>query len=824
MIMIVYELKSCLRGTSPIIGGLLLVVITVILAYSVITFGTSLWKEEEKIYAMLALEVYGNKIVIEHLGGDPILSAFDPEDWWDLNWKYRRAINITEKSGSTLNNYKVGIFIPYDSDMKPDFSDLRFTDSNGNKLRYWIQTRVENEYAYVWVEVPQIPANGNTTIYVYYGNPNAVDESDPSVMPNFIFYDDFSSDPNSNGKWRVYRYNGSPSSEFYWDGEKVYLTTAERDRGSFAFMNVDPSYIANGFVVEFDYKIWGGTGADGLSFGFYKNEDPYLTSNGCSAGGSLALMGRNGGQSEGYAVEFDCYNNSGTDPSADHIAIMNTYTDPDPGANGAEHYETYYTGKVEDGLWHHVKIMVDPSTDRVKVYLDGDLIINTTPFDINTTYGGLGFGGSTGGLTNYHVIDNVALRAYFEEPEYEIGEEEVRPVSEPSSTWKVIVPINITERSGWDLYDYQVYLGKIDYDSEMNPDFSDLRFIDENGNELPYWIEYKVDGQFAVVWVKVPFIPANGNTTIYMLYGNPTAESKSNPRETMLIYEDMSVQPSGLYGTAYYDSQNKWVVLTEAVNNQKGMIVYSINPGVGFYAKVVFWAGNGNGADAVWFGVYDNDIDTLQEDIVSGGYHFTFDEYQDRIAFTKSTDGNGASIAEYSKNDIDDGQWHTGEIWFYKNKTDGKCYATIAYDGENVITNAVDDDPQPLTGAFTTIGARTGGSNNEHRVKFIMMRKYVYPEPEVKIGNKSVTPLFTTRDWINMVVKLNGKPIGINQEHPRMKILDAKLNGQRLVPGKIYDLYPGDRLEITLYEELRHGDRVMVIYKPTRQILAVKEI
>ena len=59
MIMIVYELKSCLRGTSPIIGGLLLVVITVILAYSVITFGTSLWKEEEKIYAMLALEVYG---------------------------------------------------------------------------------------------------------------------------------------------------------------------------------------------------------------------------------------------------------------------------------------------------------------------------------------------------------------------------------------------------------------------------------------------------------------------------------------------------------------------------------------------------------------------------------------------------------------------------------------------------------------------------------------------------------------------------------------------------------------------------------------------
>jgi len=823
MIIMIYMRNR--SGISPIVGVLILIVVTLITGYVVVNFGTSIWKGEKKINVMLDVQAYENKIVIKHLGGDPITMAFDPSDWWNFYWKFRRPITIEndENVEIELTNYQVGIFIPYDSDMNPDFSDLRFVDEDGYELPYWIMKKVDGEWAYVWVKVPKIPANGKTTIYVYYGNPSAKDESDPSKF-SFKFYDDFSSDPTS--RWNVYRYAKDPNTEFYWDGDVVYLTKAVNHKGSFAFVKNPNFDVSNGFVAEFDFKCGGGTGADGIAFGFYKNEEPYKTAGGCSDGGSLALMNSLWQRSEGYAVEFDSYNNSGTDPSSAHIAIINTYTDPDPGANGAKHYYKYYTSAVEDGHWHHVKIVVDPNLDLIRVYLDGEKIIDeTVPFDISTKFTGIGIGGATGGLNNNHVIDNFILRPYIAEPECKIGDEEIRPTSQPVTTWRFEVPIKITERSGNNLYDYQVSM-TVKYNKNMKPDFSDLRFIDENGNELSYWIETKKDGDYAYVWVKVPFIPANGNTTIYMLYGNPSAESKSNPKETMLIYEDMSTPPSGgLVGSAYYDADNGWVRLTEAKNGQKGMIVYNLNPGIGFCARFDFWAGGGTGADAVWLGVYDVDYDPdrISEDTVIGGYHFTFDEYQDRIAFTKSTIGNGPSIAEYKVTNIDNGQWHHAKICFYNYR------AKIWYDySDEPVVNATDTgDRQSLNGNFVIFGGRTGGLTNEHRIKNIIMRKYVDPEPTINYdpNHPEILPTFFSDEWLNLVVKLNGKRIGSDiEEDPKYKVVMIKLNKEVIQPGKVYDFQPGDTLEIILADKLQHGDWIRVIYRPTNQILAEVKI
>ncbi|RLF07477.1 MAG: hypothetical protein DRJ69_07095, partial [Thermoprotei archaeon] len=96
--------------------------------------------------------------------------------------------------------------------------------------------------------------------------------------------------------------------------------------------------------------------------------------------------------------------------------------------------------------------------------------------------------------------------------------------------------ITITEQSGNNLSDYQV---RIDLDA-TNFDFShflnegkDLRFTDASGNPLPYWVE-KMDiaAQEATIWVKVPSIPANGSTEIWMYYGNPTVSSAEDPYTT----------------------------------------------------------------------------------------------------------------------------------------------------------------------------------------------------------------------------------------------------------------------------------------------------
>lgn len=87
-----------------------------------------------------------------------------------------------------------------------------------------------------------------------------------------------------------------------------------------------------------------------------------------------------------------------------------------------------------------------------------------------------------------------------------------------------------------DLTGYQVQLN-VEYDSDMIADFSDLRFTDSDCQTLiPHWVESYVASDSAVVWVKVPAIPASSTTTIYMYYGNPSATSESNPDDTFDLF------------------------------------------------------------------------------------------------------------------------------------------------------------------------------------------------------------------------------------------------------------------------------------------------
>lgn len=133
--------------------------------------------------------------------------------WWNDTWTYRKPIVIKEVSGQNLTKYFIHLNITYDSDMKSDFSDLRFTWLNvsatprteevikynlGKYDHLWYEPdkklyldTVDGKYTDVIVEIPYIRANNDNYIYMYYGNKDAQQPDYADDRPSGIIYKTF---------------------------------------------------------------------------------------------------------------------------------------------------------------------------------------------------------------------------------------------------------------------------------------------------------------------------------------------------------------------------------------------------------------------------------------------------------------------------------------------------------------------------------------------------------------------------------------------------------------------------------------------------------
>ena len=70
----------------------------------------------------------------------------------------------------------------------------------------------------------------------------------------------------------------------------------------------------------------------------------------------------------------------------------------------------------------------------------------------------------------------------------------------------------------------------VTYDSDMQADFDDLRFLDDTETiELDFAFETHFASNSAIVWVRIPSLP-NPNQTIYMYYNNSAATNAGNPQ------------------------------------------------------------------------------------------------------------------------------------------------------------------------------------------------------------------------------------------------------------------------------------------------------
>jgi len=143
------------------------------------------------------------------------------------------------------------------------------------------------------------------------------------------------------------------------------------------------------------------------------------------------------------------------------------------------------------------------------------------------------------------------------------------PITNPTSPFRnfnFMRPIKIVG-SDTDLHDYQVriHLDRSNFPLEKcKPDGSDIRFRDDSGEILPYWIE-RWNAAEGVIWCKIPFIPAESSKFIWMIYGNPNAKSESNGNA---VFELFNVQ--GIVGFWHFD-EPQWTGATSEVKDETGV-------------------------------------------------------------------------------------------------------------------------------------------------------------------------------------------------------------------------------------------------------------
>jgi len=115
------------------------------------------------------------------------LTSVASASWWNVNWKYRREITITNVNG-TYTDYQVLVELNSSnfnfSHAQENGSDIRFVASDDETLlSHWIEVwNSTNQSAKIWVNVSEVTEG--TKIFMYYGNENASDASD--VNATFI--------------------------------------------------------------------------------------------------------------------------------------------------------------------------------------------------------------------------------------------------------------------------------------------------------------------------------------------------------------------------------------------------------------------------------------------------------------------------------------------------------------------------------------------------------------------------------------------------------------------------------------------------------------
>jgi len=148
--------------------------------------------------------------------------------WTDPSWTRLKPITLTNNASEALTDYAVHMTIAYESEMQPDYGDLRFKhqDFATTWLDYWIEAS-DNASASVWIKIPVIPP-GTSMLYLFYGNPTAQSQSDyysvfTTWQENWPNDEKITVHSNDEGAWDPEVEYGSNEFLVLWEEGQAYF-------------------------------------------------------------------------------------------------------------------------------------------------------------------------------------------------------------------------------------------------------------------------------------------------------------------------------------------------------------------------------------------------------------------------------------------------------------------------------------------------------------------------------------------------------------------------------------------------------------------------
>lgn len=181
--------------------------------------------------------------------------------WWSSNWTYKSNISIQNlNTTTTFYNYQVKMSINLSSlvdagKLQGNCEDLRFINSTGTELNYWIYNCTNSgtlgTNATVYVNVTVLPNNAITIIEMYYGNSTVGNTTARNGTKVFEFFDDFNranSDTVGNG-WTETNAAGA-----YIQNNALYQnTTSETDGWDSTYHSIA---ITTGWGQRYESDMW----------------------------------------------------------------------------------------------------------------------------------------------------------------------------------------------------------------------------------------------------------------------------------------------------------------------------------------------------------------------------------------------------------------------------------------------------------------------------------------------------------------------------------------------------------------------------------------